>query len=686
MRTKVLGLSLILTAFIAFMIFIGGMENRSAIYYADPTEADQMVTGNGRTIYALATKIGTGKKATIKLVNRGFSAHEDFTCATTRVLNYPDITFKFENGARLKDTAANASFTWGGQIKAEPDQQIFSWGTGTGNVLGLKWVYVDWFGTDQAAIQLASTAASSAPNEVIFNGDYTIDGAITAVSNRHYRGEGRSSITQSGNYSIFTAEGTKTSHLSNISIKNLKMIGQQNPYSNHAIDIRWCDYLTVSDNIFNNIKPFFNGELSGDAYADLDTTHAQTNVIFQNNISYSTVDEGTSANVAIRMVKNSAIRNNNLVGHTTGLGGALEIGGGGVDPAGDGAPANVAAHRRSYGCTMSGNTLKNFVSGLIVSQSENIVISGNALDNAGELVWIGACKGVVVSNNTAINSDDAGLQVAGINEDIKFIGNDLSWTTKTSRAIYIQSEGVGSWGTTDNLGPIVFSGNTLNGVSVALLCSLGPCTILEFRGNTFRNIHLATEEVQQLIIENNSFTYDSFYEEGATKFELVNLAGYNTQMLSGLYQVYTIIRNNVWVDRTNAWTTRRVLYIYDPGVTSSIEIIGNTFHTKSTNYNIMFNLSTAAELSAIIRENRLAGLIDFASVTGGATKYIYWDKNYALDGQDYFGAAPATAGVHYFSKGSKTYSNDPSSTGFEGWVCITAGAPGTWKTFGVVTP
>lgn len=47
------------------------------------------------------------------------------------------------------------------------------------------------------------------------------------------------------------------------------------------------------------------------------------------------------------------------------------------------------------------------------------------------------------------------------------------------------------------------------------------------------------------------------------------------------------------------------------------------------------------------------------------------------------GGAPA-AGT--WAVGDIVYSDDPAGDGFIGWVCTVAGTPGTWKTFGAVTP
>jgi len=49
-----------------------------------------------------------------------------------------------------------------------------------------------------------------------------------------------------------------------------------------------------------------------------------------------------------------------------------------------------------------------------------------------------------------------------------------------------------------------------------------------------------------------------------------------------------------------------------------------------------------------------------------------------------FGTAAPTTGT--WEKGDIVYATNVAAGGFLGWVCVTAGAPGTWKTFGAVTP
>lgn len=47
-----------------------------------------------------------------------------------------------------------------------------------------------------------------------------------------------------------------------------------------------------------------------------------------------------------------------------------------------------------------------------------------------------------------------------------------------------------------------------------------------------------------------------------------------------------------------------------------------------------------------------------------------------------FGAAAPTDGAH--AVGDIVFNTAPAAAGTIGWVCTTAGSPGTWKTFGTI--
>jgi hypothetical protein len=50
----------------------------------------------------------------------------------------------------------------------------------------------------------------------------------------------------------------------------------------------------------------------------------------------------------------------------------------------------------------------------------------------------------------------------------------------------------------------------------------------------------------------------------------------------------------------------------------------------------------------------------------------------------YGGAAPTSGGP--YARGDKIFTTGATAGGKEGWVCVTAGSPGTWKTFGSIDP
>jgi hypothetical protein len=46
------------------------------------------------------------------------------------------------------------------------------------------------------------------------------------------------------------------------------------------------------------------------------------------------------------------------------------------------------------------------------------------------------------------------------------------------------------------------------------------------------------------------------------------------------------------------------------------------------------------------------------------------------------GTAAPTTGT--WAVGDKVWNTEPSATEYVGWICVSAGTPGTWKGFGVI--
>jgi len=81
------------------------------------------------------------------------------------------------------------------------------------------------------------------------------------------------------------------------------------------------------------------------------------------------------------------------------------------------------------------------------------------------------------------------------------------------------------------------------------------------------------------------------------------------------------------------------------------------------------------QVSGVIWKSRTAGGVDTPNTS--ATNITYAQDNVRLISN----AVPA---VGTYARGDIVYSSEPSAGGVIGWVCVTAGTPGTWKTFGTI--
>lgn len=88
------------------------------------------------------------------------------------------------------------------------------------------------------------------------------------------------------------------------------------------------------------------------------------------------------------------------------------------------------------------------------------------------------------------------------------------------------------------------------------------------------------------------------------------------------------------------------------------------------------------------------GVVNFRSFTGGAdvfqvgtggTLFVHQTATFqlGLKGQAARAAAPSS-GTHV--QGEVVFNADPIASGFIGWVCVTGGTPGTWKSWGAISP
>lgn len=206
-------------------------------YWVDAGEADQGVTGNGKTVKALADLIGTTTLATLVFDSKtGASASYVFTTAWNGT-TYSNLHFEFKNGATLAPGSGVTNILPSpSNIIANPVQRIFS-GAGNNNFARSGTVYPDWWGTNTTpgttemltAIQSAIDSVSAAGGGDVFfqGGIYRINGSIICKRSVNLTGINHEStrIYAPGAITAIVIDATVTYDSSYLTIKGFAIYG-----------------------------------------------------------------------------------------------------------------------------------------------------------------------------------------------------------------------------------------------------------------------------------------------------------------------------------------------------------------------------------------------------------------------------------------------------------------------------
>lgn len=139
--------------------------------------------------------------------------------------------------------------------------------------------------------------------------------------------------------------------------------------------------------------------------------------------------------------------------------------------------------------------------------------------------------------------------------------------------------------------------------------------------------------------------------------------------------------NQCWDNGTSAANTYDGIYV--TGVSGISSIYGNhlgNISTANTRYGLNVDDATSAGY-------QIFGNSYGSNATG--TKLVATSGSYtgSLEGElgqrEIWANAAPVAGA--WSRGDRVWSIVPSASGTIGWVCVTSGSPGTWKTFGVIS-
>lgn len=223
-----------------------------------------------------------------------------------------------------------------------------------------------------------------------------------------------------------------------------------------------------------------------------------------------------------------------------------------------------------------------------------------------------------------------------------------------------------------NVDNLVIAGNTENVLSTDDSYNysvIEDCTNVSVTGNGFYGTMDKYRRVIAFVACTNvSITGNTFKDvvDSATKS-----SAYGSLQIGSTSSNFTVTGNSFQSLNENG------IYINDPITNISIE--GNSFISEKSGICIADNDAKIWIGDSNTFDGSLAdGIVNAndqyrnSPASGGVT-VTYNDR------------IPPGATYGTYAKGSIIWNTNPSAGGFAGWICVTAGNPGTWKTFGVIS-
>lgn len=334
----------------------------------------------------------------------------------------------------------------------------------------------------------------------------------------------------------------------------------------------------------------------------------------------------------------------------------------GVDPVEDDVGITVA--NNSMRDVQYGILLWPYQSGSHISGYglDGVTICGNAIYHSDPSNWASgtACNGITIS--TAGDLDIRNIIIA---DNVVYAPLESSSRTDSNTTIGIgwySSEGQ------DVEGLIVADNLIINAPVAAIRVQCANISYSKIVGNEIVN----PGSTQDAAVSNT-------YKAGIFVWATATIEGLD-------------IDNNTIID--NLATSRMVYGIYVQAVTSAdlfnirwnvIKATGTT--TTSLLYHILPASTTPKPFLVGNIDNWIIPTAYFAEgsqVIDPANGVTYHNSDGAgtWPAEGYGTAAP-TSGT--WARGSRVWTRTPSASGFLGWICVTAGSPGTWKQFGSIS-
>ncbi|GEM_PF-4880809 len=315
----------------------------------------------------------------------------------------------------------------------------------------------------------------------------------------------------------------------------------------------------------------------------------------------------------------------------------------------------------------SGTYATQFETRVKIMGNRNVTVTGNVFDGGISHIMLDyietPCENIIISGNTFKNLYKSGNYCCFISEHSGSFAT-AAQNVMIANNVFQDSDG-GSILMSDYLSEFTFNGNTIK--------NLGASSSGLFIQNGLQNAQIC----------NNSFytptTSSPIYIIAATDITNSNIliannlifgSGSLLQILNNFSEIY--IKNNI----LKTTFTAGVAIYFSGAAEFTGEISNNTI--LGGNYSISIP-NTGSR--AFIYGNRVN-----KSLMSGIGPYCVKPKNTYNIGSiptvETYGSAAPTTGAWY--RGDVVWNDFTTSALYLGWVCTTAGAPGSWKYFGVI--
>lgn len=320
------------------------------------------------------------------------------------------------------------------------------------------------------------------------------------------------------------------------------------------------------------------------------------------------------------------------------------------------------------------NMVFSNATGLTSGESSYIAIVGNSFySNTNDGCAVGNnCSYITITGNVSQNNGAEGINVDGCNHAV--ITGNTSFNNLIGITVWNRSPG------TSLAKRNVVSANTVSTCTqVGILVADGN-TFTLIEGNSVDNCgshgvqinECANSVVRDNIINNNAGS--GIYTAGSIGLRIegnvcTGQTSYGIRLVQGTGAGRITVTNNVLAANSGGYG------IYDEA-NGSGNVISNNIFTDESSSVVQTSNIYVNDSNVVIQSNRnLIGTSGYPNIAGGSAKQY-------LNSWQYASAAPTTG---TWVVGDTFYNSAPTAGGTIGFVCTTAGTPGTWKTWGAIS-